>query len=41
MIGVAIHQINEDVDFGLLIHHEITEIKENDDIEAFANRHFK
>tara|TARA_Y100000813_G_C24027176_1_gene287955 strand:+ start:38 stop:709 length:672 start_codon:yes stop_codon:yes gene_type:complete len=41
MIGVTIHQINEDVDFGLLIHHSITEIEENDDIETFANRHFK
>ena len=41
MIGITIHQINEDVDFGLLIHHAITEIKENDDIEVSANRHYE
>lgn len=41
MIGITIHQINEDVDFGLLIHHSITEFEENDDIEVFANRHYK
>ena len=40
LIGITIHQINEDVDFGILIHHAITEIKENDNIEAFATRHF-
>ncbi len=41
MIGITIHQINEDVDFGLLIHHAKTEIKENDNIEEFAKRHFR
>tara|TARA_B100001989_G_C24524755_1_gene457987 strand:+ start:522 stop:809 length:288 start_codon:yes stop_codon:yes gene_type:complete len=41
MIGITIHQINEDVDFGLLIHRAINEIKESDDIEVFANRYYK
>ena len=39
--GITIHQIDEDVDKGEIIHHELTSIYESDDLKSLANRHYR
>ena len=39
-IGVTIHQINSEVDLGILIHHSQTKVYRNDDIMELAKRHY-
>ena len=39
--GITIHQIDEDVDMGKVIHHEPTQVFESDDIQVLANRHYR
>lgn len=39
-LGVTIHLINQDVDMGNLIHHELTPIYLDDSISTLATRHY-
>ena len=39
--GITIHQINEDIDMGKVIHHEPTKVFASDDIRVLANRHYR
>jgi len=39
--GITIHQIDENVDMGRLIHHEVTTVYESDNIKSLAERHYR
>ena len=40
-LGITIHQINEEVDMGLVIHHSKTNIFASDNIQDLAIRHYR
>jgi len=40
-LGITIHQIDQEVDMGKVIHHEPTPVFESDDIQVLANRHYR
>merc|ERR1711916_53911 len=39
--GITIHQIDENIDMGKIIHHEKTPIFETDDLKTLAQRHYR
>ena len=41
VLGITIHQINEKIDLGIHIHHSKTIIKENDNFNDLATRHYE